>query len=170
MMEFMKPFTVSFFGHREIDHFSAVADQTEEVIRQLLIQYPYVEFLVGRDGDFDQIVSSAIRCVKRQCGKEGCCHILVLPYLRAEYANNVEEYEAYYDEIEICEESAAVHPKGAIRIRNRFMVDRSDLVICYLEHDHGGAFQTVRYAEKIGKDIINIHCLLENNRSKKEYR
>lgn len=36
------------------------------------------------------------------------------------------------------------------------MVDRSDLVVCYVDHDSGGAFQTMAYAEKTGKSVINI--------------
>lgn len=33
------------------------------------------------------------------------------------------------------------------------MVDRSDLVVCYVEHETGGAFQTMAYAEKSGKAV-----------------
>ena len=72
------------------------------------------------------------------------------------HKNNIESFEAYYDEIEICEASAAAHLKAAIQIRNRAMVDRSDLVVCCIEHNSGGAYQTVRYAEKQGKQIINV--------------
>lgn len=39
--------------------------------------------------------------------------VLVLPYLKAEYLNNVEYFEEYYDEIEICQVSAKAHFKGA---------------------------------------------------------
>ena len=46
-------------------------------------------------------------------------------------------------------------PKG-IGIRNRSMIDKSDLVICYIEHKRGGAFKAIQYAESIGKLIINL--------------
>ena len=36
------------------------------------------------------------------------------------------------------------------------MVDRSDLVICYVDHQSGGAFQTMQYARKCGKELINL--------------
>ena len=42
------------------------------------------------------------------------------------------------------------------QITNRSMVDRSDLVVCYVEHQSGGAFQTKAYAEKSGKAVINL--------------
>ena len=155
MMEYLQPYTVSFFGHREIDHFIKAEEQIERIIRKLLNEHPYVEFLVGRDGEYDQIVSSAIRRIKAFCGAECICHTLVLPYPKAEYINNIKSFEEYYDEIEICEASAAAHPKAAIQIRNREMVDRSDLVVCCIEHNSGGAYQTVRYAKKQGKQVIN---------------
>ena len=156
MIEYLQIYTVSFFGHREIDHFAKAEEQTERIIRKLIDEHSYVEFLVGRDGEYDQIVSSAIRSVKELCGDECICHTLVLPYLKAEYINNIESFEEYYDEIEICEASAAAHPKAAIQIRNRAMVDRSDFVVCCIEHNSGGACQTVRYAGKQGKQIVNV--------------
>lgn len=36
------------------------------------------------------------------------------------------------------------------------MVDRSDLVICYIQHKSGGAYKTIKYAEEQGKVIINL--------------
>ncbi len=86
----------------------------------------------------------------------GCLLCLVLPYATAEYLNNRKSFERYYDRIEISDESANAHPKAAMQIRNRGMVDRADLVICCIEHESGGAFQTVRYARKREKRICNL--------------
>ena len=36
------------------------------------------------------------------------------------------------------------------------MVDRSDLVICCVERKEGGAYSTIRYAERSGKSILNL--------------
>lgn len=52
----MEIYTVAFFGHHYIDYFSRV----ESIVRDLLNSHEYVDFLIGRDGDFDQIVSSTI--------------------------------------------------------------------------------------------------------------
>ena len=46
--------------------------------------------------------------------------------------------------------------KRAYQIRNRQMVDRSDLVVFYVEHNSGGAYQTMRYAQERGKQIVNL--------------
>ena len=57
--------------------------------------------------------------------------ILILPYVTAEYEKNEEYFHQYYDDVEICYEASCSHYKAAITIRNKYMVDRSDLVICY---------------------------------------
>ena len=61
----MNLFAVSFFGHREIDDPFVIERQLESIIRELLLTKEYVEFLVGRDGEFDQLVSSTVRRCKR---------------------------------------------------------------------------------------------------------
>jgi len=95
-------FTVSFFGHRIIPEFREAEDRVEVLVHALLLEKEYVEFLVGRDGDFDQIVSSAVKRQKRIVRDDNSSLIWILPYPTAELRNNMENFEAYYDEIEIC--------------------------------------------------------------------
>lgn len=54
-------FTVCFFGHRHIKDFRAAEERTEALVRNLIPKHEYVEFLVGRDEDYDLIVSSVIQ-------------------------------------------------------------------------------------------------------------
>ena len=112
-------------------------DKVEELVRELIGNKAYVDFLVGRDGDFDQIVSSTVLRVKKRVFDANSSLIWVMPYETAEYRDNVESFEEYYDEVELCQESASAHFKGAIQIRNRYMVDRADLLICYVEKESG---------------------------------
>ena len=58
-------FTVSFFGHRQIDDPFTIEDKLERLIRELLTTKEYVEFLIGRDGEFDQLVASTVSFVLR---------------------------------------------------------------------------------------------------------
>lgn len=128
----------------------------EALVHAMLLKKEYVEFLVGRDGDFDQIVSSAVKRQKRLVRDDNSSLVWILPYPTAELRNNMENFEAYYDEIEICDSAASSHPKGAFQIRNRQMVKRSDLVVFYVKHTSGGAYQTMRYAQKEKKNILNL--------------
>lgn len=157
----MQTLTVSFFGHRMIDNVLEIENRLEQLIRTLLREHEYIEFLVGRDGEFDQLVSSTIRCCKREYRSDNSAHIWVLPYLTAEYRDNEESFRDYYDEIEICASSADGHFKGAYQTRNRAMVDRSDLVVFCIQHESGGAWQTMKYAKKQGKPCINLNEQME---------
>ena len=150
----MKLFTVSFFGHRIVPEFREAEERVEALIHTLLLENEYVEFLVGRGGDFDQIVSSAAKRLQRRIRADNSSLVWVLPYPTAELQNHEESFSAYYDEIEICDAAQNSHPKRAYQIRNRQMVDRSDLVVFYVEHNSGGAYQTMRYAQERGKQIV----------------
>ena len=152
----MNIFTVSFFGHRIIDNPFPVEEKLESLIRELLNRKEYVEFLVGRDGEFDQIVASTVRRCKRSVRDDNSALVLILPYTTAEYRNNELSFHEYYDEVEICTEAAEHHFKSAHQIRNRFMVDRSDLVVFCVEHNSGGAYQTMQYAKKANANIVNL--------------
>ena len=156
MSDYLTTYTVSFFGHRYIDNMAVIENELEPIIENLLRTKEYVEFLVGRNGDFDRIAASAVRRVKKRLERDNCALILVLPYPTAEYERNEEYFYQYYDEVEICYESSCSHYKAAISIRNKDMVDRSDLIICYLAGDSGGAYKAVKYADETFKDILNI--------------
>ena len=80
----MNIFTVSFFGHREIERPSEVETRLEKLLRDIVIQKEYVEFLIGRDGEFDLLASSVIRRAVRDYGFGNTSFVLVLPYMKAE--------------------------------------------------------------------------------------
>ena len=153
----MNTYTVSFFGHRIIENALGIENRLERLIRTLLREHEYIEFLVGRDGEFDQLVSSTIRRCKRECRSDNSSHIWVLPYVTAEYRDNEESFRDYYDENEVCEAAAGGHYKNAHQTRNRAMVDKSDLVVFCIQHEKGGAWQTMKYAKKQGKNYINLN-------------
>lgn len=152
----MDIFTVAFFGHRYIDNPYRIEERLEEHIHRLLAEKEYVDFLVGRDGEFDQFASSAVLRVRKRYRNDNSSLVLVLPYARAEYLNNEESYHDYYSDVEISYEASKAHPKAAIQIRNREMVDRADLILCCIEREEGGAWQTVQYAKQQGKTVTNL--------------
>ena len=151
----MDIFTVSFFGHRKLYHTEQYKSILKKHICGFIESKDYVEFLVGRDGDFDLLVSSVITKCTEMLDYGNTRHILVLPYMRADYRDNREYFLEYYDEVEVCPASSEAHYKSAITVRNRDMVDRSDLIVFCAEHK-GGAYDTMKYAEKQGKEYINI--------------
>ena len=152
----LKIYTVAFFGHRYIDNPFLIEERLEEQIYKLLSEHEYVDFLIGRNGDFDRCVSSTVLRVRKRYRDDNSSLILMLPYPTAEYLNNEESFHNYYTEVEISYAASKAHPKSAIQIRNREMVERADLVICAIEKETGGAWQTVQYAMKQEKPVINL--------------
>ena len=152
----MDTFTVSFFGHRIIENPLLIEKRLELLICELITSHAYVGFLVGRDGDFDLLVSSVIRRCKRTVRADNSAHVWVLPYATAQFRDNEPSFREYYDEIEICANSAAAHYKRAYQIRNREMADRSDLIVFCVSRKNGGAWQTMQYARKQGIPYRNL--------------
>ena len=148
----MNVFTVSLFGHREIDDLRQVEYKLAPIIKELIQTKPYVNFLIGRNGEFDEYAASVIKRVQRAIGAENNEITLVLPYT----VSKIEDYEKYYDSIIIPEGVYGVYPKSAITLKNRWMVEQSDLVIVFVERDKGGAYKAMKYAEKQDKGIINL--------------
>ena len=148
-------YTVSFFGHRFIEDHALVSKLLDKVIEQIIINHTDVEFLVGRNGEFDIIAASAVKTASKKLNRTDCYLTLVLPYPTADFINNEKHYTDYYDEIEVYPLSSKTHPKAVIQKRNRYMAERSNIVICYVANDNGGAASTVKYAKKI-TTVINI--------------
>lgn len=60
------------------------------------------------------------------------------------------------DDIVVPMELMGVHYKAAIKKRNRWMVDQADKILAYIYRDFGGAFDTVKYAYRMGKPVLNF--------------
>ena len=77
---------------------------------------------------------------------------LVLPYV----LKDIEYYEKYYDEIIIPPSLQKSHPKSAITKRNKWMIENSDLILFFVEREKGGAYEALKYAKKLGKEIVDL--------------
>ena len=145
----------TFAGHREV-YQSGIGERLESEIEKLLqVDHEFL-FLAGGMGLFDGMGAGAVRAAKRRHPEKSITLALVLPYLSNRLNADKEYYESSYDQIMIPEELDAVHYKAAIGLRNRWMVDQADTVIAYVCRDFGGAWTTVRYAQRQGKRVINL--------------
>lgn len=120
-------YRVSMIGHRVVEDYS-VEERLHELFRELLRTKEYVEFYLGRNGDFDILAASVIKRLHKNYRDDNSAMILVLPYPVKDY----EYYKDYYDEIIIPDELHGVHPKAAITERNRWMVANTDVLIAYI--------------------------------------
>ncbi len=125
-----------------------------ETLEHLVEERGVRVFYTGGMGEFDELFARTVRSMKRECPSLRL--VLVLPYLTERLNLDKAFYEVFYDEILIPAELDSVHPKAAIGLRNRWMVDRSDIVIAALHRNFGGAADAVRYAESAKKEIIRM--------------
>ena len=128
-----------------------IEQRLDPIVRNLIREKAFVEFYIGRNGDFDTIAASIIKRARREPDFGNSALSLVLPYP----VKDIEYYEQYYDNITLPIDKK-VHFKNAITARNKWMVDRCDLLIAYVEADHGGAYTAMQYAEKKGVPIKNL--------------
>lgn len=152
----MNIYTISLFGHRSLLNPLSAEEHLEREVYKILKSHSYVNFLIGRTGEFDLMAALAIRRVMRTYSRINCSLTLVLPYQNKIIEQNKNSFLNLYDEIEICPESTGSYYNSAFQVRNQNMVDRSDLVLCCIEHESGGAYQAVRYANQQQCQIINL--------------
>ena len=152
----MNIYTVSLFGHRSLLNPLVAEANLEREVYQILKNHGYVNFLIGRTGEFDLMAALTIRRVMKTYSRINGTLTLVLPYQNSTVENHKDSFLNLYDQIEICQYSADAHYKSAFQVRNQNMVDRSDLVLCCIEHQSGGAYRTVQYAQQKECQIINL--------------
>lgn len=141
--------TCAFFGHKETP--ASVKPLLEKEIRRLIENEGYDEFLVGNQGQFDAMVFSTLKALKTEY--PAIRYYVVLAYMPGEKT----EYTTIdYSDTIYPEGLEAVPRRFAISHRNKWIVENSNAVVCYINHTWGGAYQAVILAEKKKLTIINL--------------
>jgi len=157
-----RPYTVALFGHRQLANALPMEHRLEELIANLLRAHAQVEFLLGRNGEFNLMAASVIRRVRRDFGDRSATLTLVLPYVTAEYRDNEEEFSRYYDSIEVFPAPPGLPRQACIPLRNRALVDRADALVCGLEQPSGSAYAAAQYARAQQRPLLlvgSVHCI-----------
>ena len=90
----MDIFRVSFIGHRVVDEYRQVEEELDEVIELLHRKYGFIDYNVGRNGEFDDLATQAVRRFRKEWA-EWCELTLVEPYPVA----NLDIIEKSYDSV-----------------------------------------------------------------------
>ena len=112
------------------------------------------ELYLGNHGSFDRFMLHCGKAYRREHPNTSL--IYITPYFKKSYKKEPlsNDYDAIlYPPIE------HVPLKYAIFYCNRWMVQQADIVVAYVNHDWGGAYQTYRYANKLGKRVVNFGTL-----------
>ena len=135
----------AFAGHRTAPQ--EIEVELREAILRAITQDGIREFWCGGMGAVDLLCAKLVREAKTQ--HEDVRLVLVLPSLAR--AANAPKHA--YDEILVPDTSDGAPPKQAIILRNRWMAKHADLIIAYIQRDHGGAYAMVRFAVRHKKPL-----------------
>lgn len=154
----MKEHTCCFTGHRKLPQ-----DKIEKIVLNLarevdnLIAQGVTDFISGGALGFDQIAASLI-IAKKEMGQK-IRLIFALPCKNQDELWTDEQKRLYHNILAEADEVIYVseeYTNGCMKMRNRYMVDRSAYCVCALLHPMSGTDQTVRYARQKGLRVINM--------------
>ena len=139
--------TATFFGHKD------TPKEIEPTLRSTLIDLIENKnvnvFYVGNNGNFDIMVHRQLEDLSQTYP---ITYSVVLAYLPTE--------KNKYDDL-----THTIYPEGletvpkrfAISWRNKWMIQQSDVVVTYVTHNFGGAWQFKEMAEQLQKMVVNLN-------------
>ena len=137
--------TVTFFGHRD------TPKEIEPTLRSALIDLienkNATVFYVGNHGNFDAMVHCQIEDLSKIYPIK---YYVVLAYMPSKN-DEPDEHSILPEGIE------SVPRRYAINYRNKWMLNKADIVVTYVTHNFGGALEFKQMAEKQSKNIIELN-------------
>ena len=137
---------VTFFGHKDTP--KEIEPTLRTTLVDLIENHGATDFYVGNNGNFDTIGRSQLENLSKTYP---ITYNVVLAYLPTKKS----EYDDYSNTI-YPEGIETVPKRFAISYRNKWMIQQSDVVVTYVTHTYGGAWQFKAMAERQGKTVIEI--------------
>ncbi len=135
----------TFFGHRDAPETIKVTLRT--ILIDLIENKDVNMFYVGNNGAFDRIARELLKEFKKT---HKINYYVILAYIPQKTDNNDYSDSIYFDELN------SKPYKARIVERNKLMINKSDIVVTYVTHITGGAYEFKALAERKGKIVINI--------------
>lgn len=144
----------SFIGHKDLFITDTLLENIRNIIIDLIENENIKDFYCGGYGNFDNTIASLLKELKSTYNIKS---YLVTPYINPLVEKKLKYIKRcnIYDEI-IYPELENIPLKFAIKKRNEWIVDHSDIIIAYVDHNWGGASTTLKYAIKRNKYIIRL--------------
>ena len=144
----------SLFGHRKLNVTAELEGKIENQIVYAIKKLNIDTFYLGNNGNFDFVCAKILANLKMKY--TFIKSFLILPYLTKKYTNFEKEYMKKIFNSTIYPPLETVLPKFAILKRNEWMVNNSDYIIFYVEHNWGGAYKTLCFAVNKHKTYVNL--------------
>jgi uncharacterized phage-like protein YoqJ len=151
------PTSCVFTGHRQLLEDFSVHALMKAV--QRLIEQGCKTFYCGMAQGFDLYAAQAVIGLKKI--HKDVKLIACIPCDNQEKYYSIAEKKLYVETLKLADEKVLVSPtyyQGCMLVRDRYMVDRADVMIAYLRKENGGTAYTVRYFKKVHPDN-EIICL-----------
>lgn len=145
----------AFTGHRNLFGYGFDRCLLDRV-NEHLIKNGVDTFLCGMAVGFDIECAQSVLALKE---KYDVKLVACLPCANQSDTFSQKNKFIYNSIIEKCDEVitlAPVYRRGCMHGRDRYMVENSDVLVCFLRKNFGGTFYTVGYAKKLGKKIIEL--------------
>ncbi|MBE5797716.1 MAG: DUF1273 domain-containing protein [Clostridiales bacterium] len=153
-----KDLTVCFTGHRHIPEgeYAGLAAMLDRVL-EALYQHGYRDFISGAAIGFDVLAAERVIAL-RQRHSDVQLRLAIPCATQAERwgMTHVERYERMVYHADTLHVLSPQYYAGCMQVRNRYMVDRSALCLCYLTHSRGGTMSTVAYAMQQECPVLNL--------------
>lgn len=144
---------LTFCGHSRFHKGQEYEKQLYKILENTIGEAP-ADIYLGGYGNFD---SFAYQCAKKyKSSHPDVKLVFVSPYYDVEYQRNYLHYQKSRYDLIVYPSIEDKPKRFAIIYRNRYMVDMADVVIAYIDHNTGGAYQTYKYAKRNGKVIYNL--------------
>lgn len=145
-----------FTGHRELPAVGAIAEHTKERIRAL-INDGVTEFISGGAVGYDLLAAEL--CLAEKASSPEIRLVIAVPCPEQDRYYSEENQRRYRAVLSRADEVVLVSEhyfNGCMQVRDRYMVDRADVVVAYCTKTTGGTYYTARYAEKKEKTVYYI--------------
>ncbi|MBO7737022.1 MAG: DUF1273 family protein [Clostridia bacterium] len=159
-MEKEMPFEIEYAcaltGHRTL-----TADFPREKLLRILLtlitQKKVTRFFCGMALGFDLTVCEMLLSLQADFPQIQVVACIPCPEQAAKFSEvNKRKYEGM---VALCNEKIVLSPQYTpycMHVRNRYMVEQAKYLLCYLRKTSGGTASTVNYAQKLGREIINL--------------
>ena len=138
-------FACTFIGHKNCS--AEIKNQLYSVIEDLINKNNVDKFYVGTHGNFDFYVYSVLSQLKN---KYEIKIVVALAYIDMKPSYYNEDETVFPEILESCPR------KFAILKRNKYMIEKSNFLVAYVNNAFSNAYKSLEYAEKRKLKIINL--------------
>lgn len=145
--------SVAITGHRTVENLD---EKRLENVFKLLIKKGFTRFYVGMAIGFDAVCFKILEKLREN---SDITLIACIPCREQDKYFTESQKAEYARMLKSANEKHLLSEKFTsycMYKRNCYMVDHSAVVIAYLRKSFGGTFNTIKYAEKSNKKIINV--------------